>query len=152
MKRKLLQRPVLFISAVALIAGMVGFAGVLAMTSTKRQVSEVTLNSEEPSRCEVTECVALKDKVAVPDTLTVPVGSTVQFNSADGKKHSLSLGEGGEEHVHTGPFSSGDFDSDEAWRVQFNDKGTYIFHDHYSPEISVLVVVYEPGGDYRIKN
>lgn len=99
----------------------------------------------EDQDCPVSACVALKTGGAEPDTLTVVVGESVQFNSADGNTHSLSQGLGGEEHLHTGPYSSGDFGADEAWRVQFNKPGTFKFHDHYNPEISILVVAYEPG-------
>lgn len=88
-------------------------------------------------------CVYLEDK-AEPDTLTVKVGEYVQFNSNDGKKHSLSLGKGGEVHEHNGPFSSGEFKADEAWRVQFKEPGTYYFHDHFDPAINILLVVYDP--------
>jgi plastocyanin len=96
--------------------------------------------------CEGT-CVALMADKAEPDTLTVKAGEYVQFNSADGKAHSLSLGLGGKEHQHKGPFSSGAFQADEAWRVQFKEPGTYTFHDHLNPNINVLVVVYQEGTD-----
>ena len=58
--------------------------------------------------------------------------------------------EGGEEHVHEGKFSSGEFKADEAWRVQFNDAGTFFFHDHLNPKLNILVVVYTPGANYKI--
>jgi plastocyanin len=96
-------------------------------------------------------CVLLGPDKASPDTITVIAGSTVQFNSADGKSHNLSLGEGGEEHEHRGKFYSGEFKSDEAWQVQFNDDGAFTFHDHLNPKISVVVIVYTPGKDYRIR-
>ncbi|PLS81799.1 hypothetical protein CYG49_01500 [Candidatus Saccharibacteria bacterium] len=96
-------------------------------------------------------CIALKGEGAHPTTIAVPVGSFVQFNSADGKSHSLSLGGGGEEHSHTGDFSSGTFGADEAWRVQFKDEGTFKFHDHLNPKINVLIIVYTPGKDYKVE-
>lgn len=96
-------------------------------------------------------CVALQEKEASPSTITVTPGTYVQFNSADGKKHSLSLGGGGEHHEHKGSFSSGTFQADEAWRVQFKEEGSYKFHDHYNPNINVLVVVYTTGKTYQIE-
>lgn len=105
--------------------------------------------SAEP--CKQVVCVELTSNGASPDTLAVIAGGYVQFSSADGKTHSLSLGKGGEEHGHTGPFSSGDFDADEAWKVQFKEPGTYHFHDHYNPELNILVVVYEQGADHSIR-
>jgi plastocyanin len=102
------------------------------------------------SSCEGT-CVALTKDGASPNSIAIVKGSTVQFNSADGKTHSLSLGKGGEEHSHTGKFSSGDFKADEGWRVQFNDEGSFYFHDHFNPKINVLVVVYTPGKEYKVE-
>ncbi len=96
-------------------------------------------------------CVSLLEKEASPSTITVTPGTYVQFNSADGKAHSLSLGGGGGEHEHNGSFSSGTFEADEAWRVQFKEEGSYTFHDHYNPNINVLVVVYTPGKSYKIQ-
>lgn len=96
-------------------------------------------------------CVALQADKAMPDMIAIERGKFVQFNSADGKAHSLSLGGGGSDHVHKGSFNSGMFEADEGWRVQFNDEGSFIFHDHLNPKINVLVVVYTPGKDYKIQ-
>lgn len=96
-------------------------------------------------------CVNLLQNEASPNTLAVTNGSYVQFNSADGKAHSLSLGAGGDEHSHEGKFSSGEFKSDEAWRVQFTKDGTYTFHDHLNPKINVAVVVYTEGRQYQVE-
>lgn len=100
--------------------------------------------------CEVVACVALKANRAEPDTISIAVGSEVQFNSADGKDHRLSLGRGGQEHSHQGKFNSGTFKADEAWRVKFDQDGSYFFHDHLNPKINILVVVYTPGKDYKL--
>lgn len=89
--------------------------------------------------------VQLQATKATPDTLSIPVGSTVQFDSHDGNEHELALGEGaadGHGHDHTGAYSSGTFGADEGWRVQFKETGTYFFHDHKNPDINILVVVY----------
>lgn len=96
-------------------------------------------------------CVALTENGASPNSIAIATGSYVQFNSADGKSHNLSIGEGGHEHEHTGKFYSGEFQADEAWRVQFNDEGTFKFHDHFNPNINVIVVVYTPGKEYRVE-
>ena len=93
--------------------------------------------------------VALQDNKATPDTVTVLVGNTVQFNSADNKKHNMAEGEGsaaGHVHDHESSYQSGDFGAKEAWRVRFKKAGNYFFHDHYNPDINVLVVVYEHKG------
>lgn len=130
--------------AIALAFGLVGFM-------VARQIA-IDTGGASPAQaaCDGT-CVALRADAAVPDTITVKTGEYVQFNSADGRPHSLSLGLGGKEHNHKGPFSSGEFQADEAWRVQFKEAGTYTFHDHLNPNINVLVVAYEEGADRTIK-
>lgn len=89
--------------------------------------------------------VLLRADRAVPDTVTIQAGDTVQFNSGDGKKHDMAMGKGGADHEHTGAFHSGEFGADEAWRVQFKQAGTYYMHDHENPDINVLIVVYTPS-------
>ena len=125
------------IAAVAILFGLVGF--VIA-----RQVGSDRASISATAECPVDVCVALQSEAAVPDTVAINVGQSIQFNSADGQTHSLSQGLGGEEHSHTGPYSSGDFAGDEAWRVQFKQPGTFKFHDHYNPDVNILVVAYEP--------
>jgi plastocyanin len=126
---------------IVVAASGAGFMGVRALSA----------RATATDTCKRITCVELTAMGAVPDTIAVQKGSYVQFNSGDGLTHSISLGKGGEEHDHSGPFSSGDFRADEAWKVQFNDPGTYSFHDHYNPKISMLVVVYEQGADHSIK-
>ncbi len=138
---KAAKNQLFFIILVAAIVSVVSFAVAFTVSQSKT----ASLN-----RCEGI-CVALRDNKADPDTVSVKAGTYVQFNSADGKTHNLSLGKGGEEHSHTGKFSSGDFGADEAWRVQFKEEGSFLFHDHFNPKINVLVVVYTPGKDYKIE-
>lgn len=134
------------LSLLAVIALTAGFMGFFGMRATLGQTATATKS------CDLAKCVQLTESGAIPDILTIEVGTVVIFNSADGKKHSLSLGEGGEDHVHSGPFSSGDFEADEAWKVEFKEQGTFEFHDHYNPKLSVLVVVFKPGADRTIKS
>ena len=128
---------------ISLFTGILGF-GVTYGLGSSRSGTDVVL-----AACKST-CVLLGPDKASPDTITVTAGSTIQFNSADGKSHDLSLGEGGDHHKQNANFNSGEFKADEAWQVQFNEDGAYTFHDHLNPKISVIVVVYTPGKDYRI--
>jgi plastocyanin len=123
--------------------------GVLASISGYNYANSKNKNQSYSSNCDADYCVSLASEGAIPGEVSVEKGSTVLFNSADGKSHSLSLGQGGEEHNHRGPFNSGEFQADEAWKAQFSKVGTYFFHDHYNPEINVLVVVYD--SDNKIK-
>lgn len=133
---------------IVLVFALIGFCAAYAFSARDKKTSDAEIFS---SSCSVDTCVALTETGAQPDTVTVKKSSFVQFNSADGKTHSLSLGKGGEEHEHTNKkFQSGDFNGDEAWRVQLNDEGSFFFHDHYNPKINILVVVYTPGKDYKI--
>ncbi|MES2971364.1 MAG: hypothetical protein V4702_03525 [Patescibacteria group bacterium] len=126
------------LAALALFVGLSGFM------ITSRKNNHHTNTPAQQTVCDGI-CVALRAEKADPDTITVKAGEFVQFNSADGKTHRLSLGKGGEDHDHSGPFNSGDFKADEAWRVQFKEPGTFSFHDHYNPDINILVVVYNPA-------
>lgn len=142
MKSKL-NLSVIFV-AVTLLAGTASF-GLNRLFDSKAS-SQAAANI-----CEAEVCVELTSNGAAPHTVAIKAGQHVQFNSADGQKHNLSLGKGGEEHQHSGPYYSGEFGADEAWKVQFKQDGTYQFHDHYNPKLSILIVVYEPGKDYTIR-
>lgn len=137
-----LTKNYIFMPVVALIAAIISFSGMQALASGTSQVT-----------CEDIEetCVSLISNRISPDELAIKVGSYVHFNTEDGKKHSISIGDGiddhkahgtNQSHDHTDEFSSGDFGKGEAWRVQFKQKGTYKLHDHYNPEQRILVVVY----------
>ena len=143
--KKLAKNRTTLLLAVLVLAGFLSFS-VIYMVSARRSTNKI----QRISNCKDT-CVDLYQDKASPDTVAVTVGSYVQFNSKDGKTHDLSLGAGGSEHVHTGKFQSGDFGANEGWRVQFNEEGSFVFHDHLNPKISVLVVVYTAGKDYKIQ-
>lgn len=91
---------------------------------------------------------------ADPSAIAVTKGSYVQFNAKDNQKHNLAQGSGDDEvhqqanqsvHDHAaGGKESGDFGPGEGYRVTFNQTGTFSFHDHNNPKISISVVVYEP--------
>jgi hypothetical protein len=130
----------LFLTSFVIVA-IIGFGAAYRLGSRERPIVK--------NQCD-DYCVALRVGGASPDSIAVPTGSYVQFNSADGKTHNLSQGSGGEEHNHHGKFYSGEFKANEAWRVQFNNEGSFIFHDHFNPTISILVVVYSPGKEYKL--
>lgn len=132
------------ILATLFVSTVVGFGLVYGLSDRSTTITN------RANSCEGT-CIALKKEGASPATVAVPVGGFVQFNSADGASHSLSIGSGGHDHNHTGKFSSGTFKADEAWRVQFKDEGTFKFHDHLNPKINVLIIVYTPGKEYKVQ-
>lgn len=151
MKYKFINKSNIIIALITVFAGVTGFGVVYTLT----KINSAGLITSSIACEQHVICVALKVDHAEPDAITVPVGEYVQFNSADNKTHSLASGSGDSlhdgSHQHTGTHLSGDFKADEGWKVQFSAKGTYEFHDHYNPEIFVTVVVYQSGGDYKIK-
>lgn len=118
--------------------------------------------SSKASTCTDT-CVYINRDGFSQTELAIAVGNYVEFRSADGESHNLALGEGSEhsddEHIdthndheltehahdHVAGTESGVFKADEAWKVQFKQPGTYVIHDHLHPELSILVVAYEPS-------
>ena len=92
--------------------------------------------------------VFLLEKGALPDALAVKLGESVEFDSRDGKAHSIAQGGGDEfdqNHSHEEfGVESGQFGPDEAYRVGFTKPGTYHFHDHKNPHIFVTIIVYQP--------
>jgi plastocyanin len=141
-QKKFTKSQLVLIVGVFLIAA-VSFAGFYQLGQKSDRVS--TADS-----CSDSKCIDITKDGMKPGEVAVKAGSFVQFNARDGKTHNLSLGKGGEAHDHSGPFHSGDFKKDEAWRVQFKQEGSYYFHDHYDPSLSVLVVVYKAGKEYKI--
>ncbi len=98
--------------------------------------------------------VNLTSHGADPNVIAVVKGQYVQFNARDGKQHQMSQGSGDNEahhQTHMGVHEhqvngkdSGVFGPSEAYRVQFSQTGTFNFHDHLNPKLSITVVVYEP--------
>lgn len=145
----------LILAGLVLVFGLAGFgvAFALGQRGGSDQDRLVTAN------CDGT-CVLLQAEGANPDIVTVTAGSFVEFKSADGKQHNLSLvehghGDSGGDHQagahEDAGYRSGDFQADEAWRVQFKRDGAFTFVDKYNPKIHVNVVVYTPGKDYKVQ-
>lgn len=133
--------------AVVVIAAM-AFSGGLAVSQRNQKAASGPIQTQ----CDGT-CVAVYDGYASPDTLAVKNGEFVQFNSADGKRHNLTIGGGDDTHHSANvveEFTSGDFEGDEGWRVQFKKDGAYSFKDKYNSGTRINVIVYTEGKDYRI--
>ncbi len=135
MNRKLL----IIIAILALAAGGVSF-GLTRSYASQDEVASVL----KDIKGNAIQQVILNNDTAAPDAVSVPVGQSVQFNVADGQKHRMGFGAGGHEHQEDNLYDSGEFGAGESWRVAFNKPGTYQFHDHLNPNISVLVVAYQP--------
>ena len=90
---------------------------------------------------------------ADPSIIAITKGDYVEFDVKDGKQHQISQGSGDDEahqqahndiHEHlVGGKQSGVFGPSQGYRVQFHQTGTFSFHDHFNPKLSLTVVVYE---------
>lgn len=130
---------------IGVLALIIGY-GMVNMLASKNNVAD-------SSNCKGI-CVSIKPEGMDPSELAVKVGDYVQFNTADGKNHNLSLGDGHDAgrdghdtlaHDHSAGFESGKFGPGEAYRVQFKRAGTYVMHDHDQPTNRILIVVYSPS-------
>lgn len=113
--------------------------------------SITTSASTNAVKCPVEACVSLNKQVATPTVVTVTSGSYVQFNSTDGGKHNIALAHSVVQHSDESEFDSGDFGGDEAYKVQFKQDGAYTFRDKYNNKVSINVIVYTPGKEYKIQ-
>ena len=99
--------------------------------------------------------VALTSSGAQPTDLLIKVGEYVEFDSKDGRIHDIASGVGdgdGENHAHsTTGIESGNFKPDEGYMVQFKAVGSYYFHDHLNPTVTISVAVYEPNASSTIQ-
>ncbi len=144
----------------ALIVSALSFGAVFALQKRSSTTQKETARETTTKKCEVEICVEITKDGIVPDVISVKVGEYVQFNSADGQKHNISNGKGADvsaegigrdehevPHEHVGAYASGEFQADEAWRVQFKEKGTIKLHDHFNPKQYIAVIVYQPSTD-----
>ena len=120
---------------IAIAIGLASFAVVYSITPQTQ--------TKQAAQYSLTMINLLANK-ASPDQAVVKVGQTIQFNSRDGKNHNLSLGEGHDHDHSAGTYQSGLFKADEAWKVTFKEPGTFTFHDEENPNISIIVVAYNP--------
>lgn len=151
-----MHKPFVFPVIIFAIALAAGFTIFKFTEAPHADVSDVVMATAQSDSGAVVHMVALgPDDAATPNTLAVKVGEYVQFNSNDGRQHQIAQGKGhdfGEDHEHTeGGLESGTFAADEAFKVQFKQRGTYFFHDNLNPKISISVVVYDPEHPAELK-
>ncbi len=132
---------------------VIGFMAILALTAAVGFRATSSLGAHKSRSIDASHVVNLLSDHADPSVIAVVKGEYVQFNSKDGKTHNIGQGSGDDEvhqslgadqHDHAAEGKeSGEFSPSEGYRVQFNQTGTYAFHDHLNPKISITVVVYE---------
>lgn len=143
MAKKQINKNYLTIVVVALLLAGVGFAGsyIFSHKNSKTAVQSSTCQGN---------CISLKGSKADPEVLTITAGEYVQFNSADGGRHNIALEHSAVQHEDEHEYESGDFEKDEAFRVQFKKDGAYTFRDKYNPDISINIIVYTKDKKYGI--
>lgn len=133
---------IIFIVAILVVSAALGFG--LTKVSKKTPVSKANTSN----------VIELRASGATPDAIAVVKGSFVQFDVKDDRTYNIGQGKGNDpvhqemnlnEHDHPkSAKESGIFGPGQGYRVTFNEVGTYYFHDHVNPKISIAVVVYEP--------
>ncbi len=88
-----MKKKFIIIASLILIAGL-SFAASFALSN--RRTGQTVLTDQYQQQIDVTGAVIvnLTPQGALPDSVNVKVGQTVEFRAADGKSHALSLGEG----------------------------------------------------------
>ncbi len=128
-----------------LIALVLSGAYVLLHTALLKTTESQAVAASAPT----VHAVSLFMDHAEPAELLITVGESVQFNSKDGRTHTIDSGAGnayGETHDHAGDgIESGEFGADEGYRVEFKKVGSYFFHDHDHPDVTISVAVYDPS-------
>ncbi len=135
---------ILALSVVVSIGG-----GMIYMQTQAKSASVAVIAHSTIPKQPIIHHVALTEKGADPADLLIEVGEYVQFDSKDGRIHDIASGAGDgydEHHDHTATgLESGDFKPDEGYLVQFKKIGSYYFHDHLHPTLTISVAVYQPS-------
>ena len=77
--------------------------------------------------------IHIKNFAYVPDTVTIPAGSTVRFVEDDDTPHTVTATD------HS--FDSGNLNQKETWKYTFAKEGTYKYFCAYHPYMKGTVVV-----------
>lgn len=102
--------------------------------------------SQSQSQSQSLYRIALLPDRAEPNILIVTVGEFVDFASRDNRSHNLIIEKNAHEdgnHDHRQQ-ESGAFGADEAYRVEFNQPGTWKFSDKSNPNVAATVIAYVP--------
>lgn len=104
------------------------------------------------AKADTSHSVALTMSGIKPSAIAITKGDYVEFDTKDGRTHEIGQGKGDDEVHHAsgqdvhdhliGGKLSGNFGPGEGYKVRFSQTGTYDFHDHLHPELSLTVVVY----------
>ena len=127
-----------------LLAGLLIFlaGGVFLLTNQSRQQTSATNPRQEgqPTQVPKEEIVTLTESGFFPQTLTVKAGTKVVWLNQ--RKDTATVDSAGHPiHLSYPPLNLGTFKPGEQLFLVFNEKGTYKYHNHLSPNQLGTVVV-----------
>lgn len=157
------RKNVLFIAVAAMVIALISFAVVYGLRMNASQAATQSAATAKQANATVgtkenPHMVSLTKDQTKPVDLLINIGDYVQFNSKDGSEHQIIQGKPTQDHGHasgtdalheeehgeaSSPLDSGPFQSDEGYRVQFNELGKYDFHDNYNHDYTITVIVYD---------
>jgi plastocyanin len=88
--------------------------------------------------------IALTAEKAEPSTMIIKTGDIVQFTVKDGQVRRIGQGSaeaGLHEQLLEGIQSEA---FNDQYRVEFKEPGTYSFHDHINPALTITIIVFDP--------
>jgi plastocyanin len=81
-----------------------------------------------------TKAVTISDYEYAPETLTVPIGTTVTFSNRDSTPHTATS-------KQSGAFESGSIDTGKSAKVTLDEAGTFAYYCLFHPFMKGTVVV-----------
>ncbi len=81
-----------------------------------------------------TKAVTIRDYLYAPETITVPVGTTVTFTNRDSTQHTATS-------KQSGAFESGSLDTGESGEVKLEKTGSFAYYCLFHPFMKGTIVV-----------
>lgn len=140
------QAALIIILLVILLGGGLFFYTRMQQNASQQQsasISETNPGANRPSneaKASNSPTVVLDDVGFSPKTLTISKGTTVVWTNKSGGPASIDS----DPHpIHTSypPLNLGNVDDGQTVELQFDQPGTYNYHDHYHPQKTGTVIV-----------
>jgi plastocyanin len=122
----------------AIIAGSFLIAAGLAAGFSARAYSGTVLANANPAPAATPILVTIRDFAFKPATLTIAVGTTVQWKNEDSASHTATS--------LTGAWDTGNLDQGQSGSFTFTKAGSYDYVCNYHPNMRATIVVKDSGG------
>ncbi len=110
----------------------------LAADFSARASSGTVLANANPAPTAAPIVVTIRDFAFKPATLTIPVGTTVQWKNEDSASHTATS--------LTGVWDTGNLDQGQSGSFTFTKAGSYDYLCNYHPSMRATIVVKDSGG------